>query len=186
MQDEYFIEKRVVPTGIGDIICHAVSEWDGDAVFPIPGIAKIPCRIANMNGWISLSVEPRKDYERPVTAREYALDHIVSFSDAKGVCIGYVFLEDDEPDHVVLQMAFNGDKAILDSVKTEMLDLCGRLFSRGNAFVADVEAALSQVESDCLFYRAAAVRQCAQEMEREAVIMENEAREFAARGKLTL
>lgn len=177
--DEFPIERRTVSSPLGDFVCLAVSENEGDAVFPIPGIERIACELAGYRAFMGLAVEPRQYFHSSLMCRDYGLGDVVSFYGHRGRRIGYVFIEDGIATHAELDATVDGDRS---AIQQDMLKASSVVYERGNGIQVQLESALAAIEADCLMHRAAAMRINAKEMEREAIILEEEARASAARG----
>ena len=177
--DEFPIDRRTVSSPLGDFVCLAVSESEGDAVFPIPGVERLACDLAGYRAFMGLSVEPSQYSNSSLMCREYVLGDVVSFYGDRGRRIGYVFIEDGMVSHAEVDESIDGDRA---AIQNDMLQASSAVYGAASGIRARIEAALAAVESDCLMHRAAAMRINAKEMEREAIFLEEEARASAARG----
>lgn len=176
--DDYGIEKRKVSIPQGDIVVSVTSESDGDAVFPIPVIERLNCTIVGQPAMVQFSVETRDNFDKPLFSRGFELQNIITFYDTSQRRIGYVYIEDGHPDYAEVDQNLKLDKL---QVELDMLRFCQKAFAetpRGLAVL--INSAVAEVEKDCLLHRAAALRIGAREMEREAILLEEEAHRLIA------
>lgn len=171
--DHYGIEPRRIETTLGSIIVRPTTESDDAVAFPIPGVDDLAIMFGDTPIRLRLSLEPVEHYDRPVLSRGYRMDNVITFTTERGRIFGHVFIEDGHPvDHSLIGGAVRGDTV---EIGLGILRIATSFIVDNPAIIRKVNEATTEIEQECLRFRAMAVRESARELEREADRLEDEA-----------